>query len=88
MLLAYEADAKTSLAAGQQIQVIEPQQNILIQNPSAVTTTGLNNPAAVAFYAYLYSTDGQTVWVHNWFRSTPGLVPGCSKGRVLPAEEA
>jgi sulfate/thiosulfate-binding protein len=70
VLLAYEADANTAISQGQQVQVIEPPQNLLIQNPSALTTTGLANPAAVAFYAYLYSTAGQTVWIHNKFRST------------------
>ncbi len=70
VLLAYEADANTAISKGQQVQVIEPPQNLLIQNPSALTTTGLANPAAVAFYAYLYSTAGQTLWIHNKFRST------------------
>jgi len=70
VLLAYEADAETAISSGDQVQVIEPQQNVLIQNPSALTSTGLNNPAAVAFYAYLYSTAGQTIWIHQHFRST------------------
>jgi sulfate transport system substrate-binding protein len=70
VLLAYEADADHAIKVDGQVQVVEPQQNILIQNPSALTTTGLNNPAAVAFYNYLYSDAGQTIWVYNHFRST------------------
>jgi sulfate transport system substrate-binding protein len=70
VLLAYEADADNAKAAGDAIQVIEPQQNILIQNPSALTTSGLDNPAAVAFYAYIYSAAGQAVWIAQNFRAT------------------
>jgi sulfate transport system substrate-binding protein len=70
VLLAYEADAESAIALGDQVQVIDPQQNLLIQNPSALTNTGLANPAAVAFYAFLYSQAGQTILVHQNFRST------------------
>jgi sulfate transport system substrate-binding protein len=70
VLLAYEADGDTAISTGQQVQVVEPKQNVLIQNPSALTTSGLAKPAAVAFYAYLFSVDGQTIWIHQHFRST------------------
>jgi len=70
VLLAYEADALAAKAAGDSIQVVEPSQNLLIQNPSALTTTGTSNPAAVAFYSYLYSSAGQAIWILEHFRST------------------
>ena len=70
VLLAYEADALNAAAAGDPIKVIEPPQNLLIQNPSALTTSGLSNAAAVAFYSYLYSSAGQAIWILEHFRST------------------
>lgn len=70
VLLAYEADALAAVKSGQAVQVVEPPQDLLIQNPSALTTTGQSSPAATAFYQYLYSTAGQTILVQNGFRST------------------
>lgn len=70
VLLAYEADAQHAIDTGSQIQIVDPAQDLLIQNPSALTTSGLAKPAAVAFYQYLYSTAGQTIWIHQRFRST------------------
>src|ERR1700691_5374603 len=44
VLLAYEADAKAALAAGQKIQIVDPAQNLLIQNPAALTVAGTSHP--------------------------------------------
>src|SRR5277367_564011 len=52
VLLAYESDALNAKAAGQAISIVDPAQNTLIQNPAALTTSGLSSPAAVAFYDY------------------------------------
>lgn len=70
VLLAYEADAVTAAASNHAIEVVEPEQNILIQNPSALTTSGLASPGATAFYQYLYSSAGQNILIQNGFRST------------------
>jgi sulfate transport system substrate-binding protein len=70
VLLAYEADAKAALAAGQKIQIVDPAQNTLIQNPAALTTAGLSNPYAVNFLNFLFSRAGQTIWVNAGFRAT------------------
>jgi sulfate transport system substrate-binding protein len=70
VLLAYEADAKAAVAAGQKIQVVDPAQNTLIQNPAALTTSGLSNPYAVNFLNFLFSRAGQTIWVNAGFRAT------------------
>ncbi|HEY5267455.1 MAG TPA: substrate-binding domain-containing protein [Acidimicrobiales bacterium] len=80
VLLAYEADAETAKAAGDPIQIVNPQQNVLIQNPSALTTTGLTNPAAVAFYDYLYSSAGQAIWIGANFRATLPSAQTSNKG--------
>lgn len=70
VLLAYEADALTAKAAGQAITIVNPAQNLLIQNPAALTTTGQASPAAVAFFDYMFSRAGQAIWVANNFRGT------------------
>ncbi|HEV3213256.1 MAG TPA: substrate-binding domain-containing protein [Acidimicrobiales bacterium] len=70
VLLAYEADALTAKAAAKPIDVVYPAQNILIQMPAALTSTGTSNKGARAFFAYLFSPAGQNVWAHNAFRPT------------------
>jgi sulfate transport system substrate-binding protein len=74
VLLDYEADALGAAAAGDKFQIINPAQNTLIQNPAALTTTGLASPAAVAFFDYMFSEAGQSIWVHEGFRGTLAAV--------------
>lgn len=76
VLLAYEADARAALAAGDPIQIVYPKQNMLIQTPAALTDSsisnqdGAKNPGAVAFFKYLFSAPGQTILAHDAFRPT------------------
>ena len=70
VLLAYESDAQEALAKGSKIQIIYPAQNILIQTPAALTVTGSNNPAAVAFFQFLFSSAGQTILTQQDYRAT------------------
>lgn len=70
VLLAYEADALAAYASGQKIQIVQPRQNLLIENPAALTTTGSGNPGAVAFYRFIFSKPGQLLWLHYFFRPT------------------
>jgi len=71
VLIAYESDALTAAAvASNKVAVVDPVDTIKIENPLALTTTGLKNTAAVAFYKFLYSTAGQTIWLQNNFRPT------------------
>jgi sulfate/thiosulfate-binding protein len=70
VLLAYEADALTMLSTNSNLQVVEPVQNLLIENPAALTTTGSSNPAARAFYHYIFSSSGQEIWLNQHFRPT------------------
>lgn len=79
VLLDYEADAQAAAAAGEPIQIVDPAQNLLIQNPAALTTSGLSNPAAVAFFDYMFSATGQNIWVHNGFRGTLPAVAADNK---------
>ena len=70
VLLAYEADALAAYASGQKIQIVQPPQNLLIENPAALTTTGTSNPGAKAFYRFIFSKPGQLIWLHYFFRPT------------------
>ena len=79
VLLAYESDAENALASGQKIQIVQPAQNFLIQNPAALTTTGTSNPSAVKFYDFLFSKAGQTIWMAQHFRPTLSSLGAVSK---------
>jgi sulfate transport system substrate-binding protein len=80
VLLAYEADAKAAVAAGESVQIVDPAQNTLIQNPAALTTSGLANPAAVAFFDFMFSRTGQTIWVGKGFRATEPALQNLKAG--------
>jgi sulfate transport system substrate-binding protein len=51
------------------LQIVTPPETLLIENPIALTYTGVTNPAAEAFYKYLFSTSGQTVFAGLGYRS-------------------
>jgi sulfate transport system substrate-binding protein len=70
VLLAYEADALSAFVSGQKLQIVQPAQNLLIENPAALTTSGTANPGAVAFYKFIFSKAGQSIWLKNFFRPT------------------
>ena len=87
VLLAYESDAQEALAKGSPIQIVYPQQNVLIQTPAALTTTGANNSSAVAFFKYLFSPAGQTILVTQDYRSTlPSKKSALNKAFYSPAK--
>jgi sulfate transport system substrate-binding protein len=69
VLLDYEDDAIAAQNAGDKITVVVPPQTLLIENPIALTNTGLNKPAAVAFYKYLFSPGGQGIFAYLGYRS-------------------
>jgi ABC-type sulfate transport system substrate-binding protein len=79
VLLAYESDALNAFVSGQKLQIVQPAQNLLIQNPAALTTSGSSNPSAVAFYDFLFSKAGQEVWLAQHFRPTFPSLAGVSK---------
>jgi sulfate transport system substrate-binding protein len=70
VLLAYESDAAAALAAGKAVKIIDPAQNLLIENPASLTKSGTSNAAAGAFYKFLFSPAGQKIWETNKFRPT------------------
>ena len=69
VLLAYEDDALAANAAGDAIEIVTPPQTLLIENPIALTQTGVANPAANAFYQYLFSAKGQQIYSGFGYRS-------------------
>jgi len=79
VLLAYESDALNAFVTGQKLQIVQPAQNLLIQNPAALTSTGSKNPAAVAFYDYIFSRAGQEIWLQQHFRPTLASLASVSK---------
>jgi sulfate/thiosulfate transport system substrate-binding protein len=68
VLLDYEDDALYALHKGEPITVVVPQQDMLIQNPIAVTGKASDPTAAKAFVAYLESPAGQTIWAQEGYR--------------------
>jgi sulfate transport system substrate-binding protein len=79
VLLAYESDALNAFVSGSKLQIVQPAQNLLIQNPAALTTTGSTNPGAIAFYKFLFSKAGQEIWLQQHFRPTLASLQAVSK---------
>jgi sulfate transport system substrate-binding protein len=70
VLLAYESDASAAIAAGKHVQIVQPAQNLLIENPAALTKSGAGNKSAAAFYRFIFSTEGQAIWASLRYRPT------------------
>jgi sulfate transport system substrate-binding protein len=86
VLLAYESDASAAVAAGKAVKIIYPAQNIVIQTPAALTLTA--NKGAKAFFNYLFSPAGQSIWAHNAFRPTLKSVATATKSLFHPYKAA
>jgi sulfate transport system substrate-binding protein len=69
VLIAYEDDALAAVAKGDPVQIVTPPQTLLIENPLALTDTGVANPGAVAFYRFLFSAGGQGIFATLGYRS-------------------
>ena len=69
VLLAYENEAKLAQANGEPVELVIPDDTILIQNPIAVTTDGGNPTASQAFVDYALSAPAQTVFAEKGYRS-------------------
>lgn len=80
VLLSYEDDAIAAINAGKAIQIVVPPETFIIENPAALTNTGINNPSAVAFYQYLFSPAGQNIFAGLGFRSVLVSVWNQTKG--------
>jgi len=74
VLLDYESDALAAKKAGDAIDIVYPQQTILIETPIAVTTKSSNRTQAQAFLNWQWSTAGQTIWAQKGYRPVLALV--------------
>ena len=76
VLLDYEDDAIAAQNKDEPIQYVIPKQDILIENPIAVTTNAANPTAAKAFVHFLLSKEGQKLWAIEGYRP---VVPGAAQ---------
>jgi sulfate transport system substrate-binding protein len=75
VLLDYEDDAIAAQNKDDAIQYVIPPQDILIENPIAVTKNAQNPAAAKAFVNFLLSKRGQELWAIEGYRP---VVPGAA----------
>jgi sulfate/thiosulfate-binding protein len=68
VLISYENEAITAQQKGEKVDYVVPSDNILIQNPIAVTKTSKHPKQAQAFVNYLWSPAGQTFFGKHGYR--------------------
>ena len=68
VLLDYESDALAATKAGDAIDIVYPQQTILIQTPIAVTAKSSHAAQAQAFVNWQWSAAGQAIWAQKGYR--------------------
>ncbi|MBC7594616.1 MAG: sulfate ABC transporter substrate-binding protein [Kineosporiaceae bacterium] len=86
VLISYENEAIFARQSGEDIDYVVPRENLLIENPAAVTTTA--NPVARKFLDFVLSPAGQEEYVKVGFRplaSVKGVTIGTVKGANDPA---
>ena len=87
VLLSYENEAIFARASGEDIDYVVPKQNLLIENPGAVTTKA--PAAAKKFLDFAISAKGQDIYAQYGFRpvaSVQGVKIGTVKGANDPAD--
>ena len=67
VLISYENEAIAAQQAGEDIDYVIPDQNLLIENPAAVVNTG-NVAKAQAYLDYALSADGQKIFGDHGYR--------------------
>ncbi|MCW2748011.1 MAG: sulfate transporter substrate-binding protein [Nocardioidaceae bacterium] len=86
VLLSYENEAIFARASGEDIDYVIPKQNLLIENPGAVTSKA--PAAATKFLDFAISPEGQGIYAQFGFRpvaSVQGVKVGTVKGANDPA---
>jgi sulfate/thiosulfate-binding protein len=79
VLLSYENEAIFAQSKGEQIDYVVPDSTILIENPAAVTKTATNAAAAKALLDFVYTPEGQKIFVDNGYRPVVKGTPGADK---------
>jgi sulfate/thiosulfate transport system substrate-binding protein len=77
VLLTYENEAIYAEKKGVHTQYKTPKATLLIETPVALTKSGLQKPAAKAFYKYLWSSTAQKAFAAQGFRP---VVKSVAKG--------
>ena len=75
-ILAYENEAIFAQQAGQEIDYTVPPATILIENPVAVVKNSQHPTEAQAFLKFLYSEQGQKIFVENGYRPVADNIQG------------
>jgi sulfate transport system substrate-binding protein len=68
VLLAYENEAITARAKGEELDYVIPDQTILIENPAAVVKGSANQEKAKAFVDFLHTPVAQRVFASKGYR--------------------
>jgi sulfate transport system substrate-binding protein len=68
VLIAYENEAIFAQQQGQPLELVIPDNTLLIENPVAATLTGDASEAAQAFVDFLYTPEAQAVYGRHGFR--------------------
>lgn len=84
VLLSYENEAIFARQSGEAVDYVVPQQNLLIENPAAVTTKAPK--AAQDFLDFGFSAAGQKIFAQYGFRPVEG-VSGVDVGEVKGAND-
>jgi sulfate/thiosulfate transport system substrate-binding protein len=74
VLISYENEAITAQQKGEQVDYVIPSQNILIENPIAVTKTSKHQKMAQAFVDFLWSPAGQELFAKHGYRPVDSSV--------------
>jgi sulfate/thiosulfate transport system substrate-binding protein len=82
VLISYENEAITAQQKGEQVDYVVPGQNVLIENPVAITKTSKHPQQARAFVAYLWSPAGQRLFAKHGYRPVD---PTVAKAFHFPA---
>lgn len=77
-MLAYENEAIFAQQQKQPLEYVVPDATILIENPVAVVRNSAHPTEAKAFLDFLYSVEGQKIFVQNGYRPVLQGVPGAS----------
>jgi sulfate/thiosulfate-binding protein len=68
VLLAYENEALTAQAKGEDLDYVVPDQTILIENPAAVVSESKNREKAQAFVEFLRGEKAQRIYAEKGYR--------------------
>ena len=68
VFLSYENEALGAIAAGEELEYIIPEETILIETKTAVTTEADDPEAAQAFIDWQLTDEGQRAWAESGYR--------------------